>query len=88
MLVVAVRFSRVSKFTPWPPLSEALPPASTCAPMTSIVFFAVMAVLNIFVAYRFPTETWVSFKLFGSLGLTFVFVIAQALYLSRHIEES
>ena len=52
-----------------------------------VAFFSVMAVLNVFVAYRFPTETWVSFKLFGSLGLTLAFVVAQALYLSRHIQE-
>ncbi len=50
-------------------------------------FFAVMAVVNVFVAYRFTTETWVSFKLFGSLGLTILFIIAQAAYLSRHIHE-
>lgn len=30
--------------------------------------------------------SWVDFKLFGVLGLTVVFVIGQAFYLSRHIE--
>ena len=32
-------------------------------------------------------ETWVNFKLFGMMGLTIAFVIAQTLYLSRHIKE-
>ncbi len=32
-------------------------------------------------------ETWVNFKLFGMLGLTVVFVIAQAFYLARHIQD-
>ena len=32
-------------------------------------------------------ELWVNFKLFGLLGLTVLFVIGQALYLARHIEE-
>jgi intracellular septation protein len=39
------------------------------------------------VAYRFSTDTWVNFKLFGSLGLTIGFVILQALWLGRHIQE-
>ncbi|GAB3360858.1 MULTISPECIES: septation protein A [Giesbergeria] len=50
-------------------------------------FFASMGVLNLWVAYTFDTDTWVSFKLFGGMGLMFAFVIAQALYLSRHLKE-
>ncbi|MCM5569224.1 septation protein A [Burkholderiaceae bacterium FT117] len=52
-----------------------------------MLFFAVMAVLNLAVAYGFSTDTWVSFKLFGTLGLTLAFVVAQAFYVSRFIEE-
>lgn len=51
------------------------------------LFFVVLATLNIFVAYTFPTETWVNFKLFGLIGLTFLFVIIQSVWLasvSRH----
>ena len=50
-------------------------------------FFAAMAVLNLWVAYGFSTETWVNFKLFGTLGLTLAFVVAQALYMGRHVIE-
>jgi intracellular septation protein len=32
-------------------------------------------------------ETWVNFKLFGMMGLTIAFVIAQAFYLTRHIRD-
>jgi len=32
-------------------------------------------------------EGWVNFKLFGMLGLTVVFVIAQAFYLARHVQD-
>ncbi len=32
-------------------------------------------------------ETWVNFKLFGMLGLTLAFVIAQAFYLARHVRD-
>ncbi len=53
-----------------------------------IGFFVFMAVLNLFVANNFPTETWVNFKLFGAMGLTILFVIAQAVYLSKHVKEA
>lgn len=52
-----------------------------------IGFFIVMAALNLFVAYRFPTDTWVNFKLFGTTGLTLAFVLGQAVYLGRHVHE-
>ncbi|NCA69774.1 MAG: septation protein IspZ [Sphingobacteriia bacterium] len=32
-------------------------------------------------------ESWVNFKLFGMMGMTLAFVIAQAIYLSRHMTE-
>ena len=50
-------------------------------------FFAFMGAANLYVAYNFPTETWVNFKLFGGMGLMLVFVVLQALFLARHIEE-
>ena len=49
-------------------------------------FFAVMGVLNLWVAYEFDTDTWVNFKLFGGMGLMLVFVVLQAFYLSRFIK--
>jgi intracellular septation protein len=50
-------------------------------------FFIFMGAANLFVAYNFPTDTWVNFKLFGGMGLMLVFVVLQALFLARHIEE-
>jgi len=52
-----------------------------------VLFFVFLGVLNLFVAYRFPTDTWVNFKLFGTLGLTLAFVVAQALYVGRHVQD-
>lgn len=52
-----------------------------------IAFFAVMGVLNLLVAFNFPTDTWVNFKLFGGMGLMLVFVLGQGLLLSKYIEE-
>ncbi len=52
-----------------------------------IGFFAVMGLLNLYVAYNYSTDAWVNFKLFGGMGLMLLFVIGQALMLARHIEE-
>ena len=49
-------------------------------------FFTVMGVLNLWVAFNFDTATWVNFKLFGGLGLMLVFVLAQAVYLNKHLK--
>ena len=51
------------------------------------VFFVFAGFLNLYVVYNYDTDTWVNFKLFGLLGLTILFVIAQSFYLMRHIQE-
>jgi len=50
-------------------------------------FFVFMGIANIAVAYNFPTDTWVNFKLFGGIGLMLVFVLVQGLLLSKSMEE-
>ena len=50
-------------------------------------FFLFAGALNLYVVYNYDTDTWVDFKLFGLMGLTLVFVVAQGFYLVRHIEE-
>lgn len=50
-----------------------------------VVFFTLLAGLNLYVANRYATDTWVNFKLFGLLGLTGVFVLVQAFVLARAI---
>ena len=50
-------------------------------------FFIVMGVLNLYVAYNFATDIWVDFKLFGGMGLMLLFVFAQALMLTRYVED-
>ena len=51
-----------------------------------VFFFAAMGVVNLWVAFHFDTDTWVNYKLFGGMGLMLVFVLAQALYLGRHVK--
>ncbi|SFH52436.1 intracellular septation protein [Modicisalibacter xianhensis] len=50
-----------------------------------VVFFLAMAALNVYVFKTFDEATWVNFKLFGMLGLTLAFVLAQGVYMSRHM---
>jgi intracellular septation protein len=52
-----------------------------------VAFFALMGLLNLWVAYSFSTDTWVNFKLFGGIGLMLLFTLAQGLYLSRYIKD-
>jgi len=51
-------------------------------------FFAIAGALNLYVAFsgHFSESQWVSFKVFGLMGLTLVFVIAQSIWLGRHIQ--
>jgi len=48
------------------------------------VFFAAMAGLNEIVWRTQSTDVWVLFKVFGLIGLTLVFVIAQVPLMTRH----
>jgi len=50
-------------------------------------FFSVLGLLNLFVAYTYSTDIWVNFKVFGTTTLMLVFIVAQALALSKYIEQ-
>ncbi|WP_257275806.1 MULTISPECIES: septation protein IspZ [unclassified Endozoicomonas] len=50
-----------------------------------VIFFTLLGAANLYVAFTFH-EFWVDFKVFGSLILTFVFVVLQFLVISRHIQ--
>ena len=52
-----------------------------------VIFFILMGALNLYVAYNFAEHIWVNFKMFGILGITIVFVIGQAIYMSRYVSE-
>jgi len=60
-----------------------------------VAFFLISGTANLYVAFYYNVdalpevrmETWVDFKLFGLMGLTIVFVILQAIYLARFIQE-
>jgi len=49
------------------------------------VYFTLLGFVNLYIAYYFSTDIWVNFKLFGGVGFTLLFVMAQAIYLTRHV---
>ncbi len=51
-------------------------------------FFAFMGLANLYVAFNYSTDTWVDFKLFGSLGLMLVFVVGQSMMLTRYLDKA
>lgn len=61
--------------------------------MMWVTFFMFCGLINIYVAFFYGLELseevrqeiWVEFKLYGMLGITFVFMVFQIFYLQRHI---
>ena len=51
------------------------------------VFFLFQGALNLWVAFNYPLDTWVNFKLFGGFGLMLAFVLAQAVWLSKYVQD-
>ena len=50
-------------------------------------FFVFMGAANLYIAQNFSTDFWVNFKLFGSMGLMLIFVLAQGFWLSRYMPD-
>ncbi|MFZ9967469.1 MAG: septation protein A [Steroidobacteraceae bacterium] len=53
-----------------------------------VIFFAALGAANLYVFQHFSESTWVNFKLFGLLGLTFLFVLAQGLWLASTVRQT
>ena len=51
-------------------------------------FFLLMGCINLYVAFNFSVDTWVSFKLFGATGLMLVFIILQVLMLEKYLKDT
>jgi intracellular septation protein len=50
-----------------------------------VIYFAILGLLNLYVAYNFTEQTWVNFKL-STIGLLLFFIVLQGLWLSKHIQ--
>jgi len=51
------------------------------------LFFTVLGVVNLYVAFNYSTDAWVNFKMFGTTGMMLVFVLLQAMMLSKYVDE-
>lgn len=51
-------------------------------------FFLLMGCLNLYVAFNFSVDSWVTFKLFGSTGLMLIFIILQVMMMGKYIKEA
>ncbi|HWK73100.1 MAG TPA: septation protein A [Povalibacter sp.] len=49
------------------------------------LFFLALGFINLYVMYNFSTDTWAKFKVFGVLGLTVVFALAQGAWLTSKL---
>ena len=51
-----------------------------------VAFFLIAGSANLFVAFTFQS-IWVDFKVFGSMAMTLLFLVAQGFYLARHLQD-
>lgn len=51
-----------------------------------VVFFTGLGFINLYIMYNFDEATWVNFKLFGTIGLTFAFIVVQMIFLNPYID--
>lgn len=51
-----------------------------------VVFFLFSGSANLYVAFTYH-EYWVDFKVFGSLGMTLLFMVGQTIYLAKYIKD-
>jgi intracellular septation protein len=51
------------------------------------LFFTLLGLVNLWVAYHFSTDAWVNFKLYGVMGALLLFSVIQAFYLARFITD-
>lgn len=54
--------------------------------MSWVIFFTAIGFINLYIMYNFDEATWVNFKLFGTIGLTFAFIVLQMILLNPYIE--
>jgi intracellular septation protein len=50
-------------------------------------FFIAMGLLNLYVAFNYSTDQWVTFKMFGGMGLMLAFIIGQSVLLAKYLKE-
>lgn len=71
------------------PMPSSLVPDSLWAKLNIawFIFFSVLGVVNIYIAYNFSDTFWVNFKLFGVTGANLIFFFAQLPMLIKYLPE-
>lgn len=49
------------------------------------IFFLCLGILNLYVAFNYSIDTWASFKLFGTMGLMFAFILVQSIAINKYV---
>ena len=52
-----------------------------------VVYFIALGSINLAVAYTLSESSWLQFKVFGNLIITFIFIIGQMPMLAKYIED-
>ncbi len=52
------------------------------------IFFIFLAALNRYVANHYSMDTWVNFKVWGTLAILLVFAVGQGVFIARYLKES
>jgi intracellular septation protein len=50
-------------------------------------FFFVLGAINLYVMFSFSTDVWAKFKVFGVIGLTLIFALAQGFWLASRLPQ-
>lgn len=69
-------------------MGEALPLPNHLWPKLNIawaLFFTFLALLNLYIAYNFELDTWVKFKVFGTMILMFAFMLLNFIVLYKYL---
>lgn len=52
------------------------------------ILFAVLAVLNLYIAFNMPINVWVNFKVFGLMGITLVCTVLSGIYIYKYLPKT
>lgn len=50
-----------------------------------VLFFLLLGIVNIYVAFQMPLDFWVNFKVFGLLTLTLAYTLITGIYIYKHL---
>ena len=52
------------------------------------LFFILLSVINLYIAFNFSQQVWVNFKVFGLLAVTLIFTILSGVYIYKYLPKT